>query len=246
MLYAAVKRPLLALLKAPSGPPDPPAGTHASVQVFRASPRFLVYRLLGAGIVALLVATLVAALVLAAVAQREQQLLGVAGLIAVVALPGFLITWIVVRVDYDLRYYVVTDRSLRVREGAWSVREMTITYANVQNLRVVQGPLMRILGIWTLRVDVAGGGGKAREPHAEGGHHVSVAGIDDAHALRDLILGYLRSARAGAGLGDLDDEADGAARSRPAGALSPAALVALERLAAASAALAATARARHP
>ena len=48
--------------------------------------------------------------------------------VALVALPLLLVVWFLLRVDYDLRYYVVTDRSLRVREGAWNVREMTITY----------------------------------------------------------------------------------------------------------------------
>jgi len=32
--------------------------------------------------------------------------------------------WMIVRLDYELRYYVVTDRSIRIREGAWTVREI--------------------------------------------------------------------------------------------------------------------------
>ena len=40
-----------------------------------------------------------------------------------------------------MRYYIVTDRSQRVRQGAWLLREMTITHANLQNHRLVQGPV---------------------------------------------------------------------------------------------------------
>jgi membrane protein YdbS with pleckstrin-like domain len=243
MLYAALKGPLLALLRAPTEPPEAPAGSHASVRVFRASPRYLSYRLL---VLRLLTAGLVvvaAVLALAGALEGQGGLLGVGVLVALVGLPVMVLAGLAVRIDYDLRHYVVTDRSLRVREGAWTVKEMTITYANVQNLRVVQGPLMRLFGFWNLRVDVAGGGVVRNKPgQEEGGHHVVVAGIEDAHALRDQVLAHLRAARAGAGLGDLDDERAGA--DGRAGLLSPAALTALERVATAASALARAAAAR--
>ena len=242
MLYAALKGPLLALLRAPQGPPEAPAGSHASVRVFRASPRFLSYRLLRLRLATGLLLLLVAAFLLGAIVQHDGGTLSIATLLAALGLPALFAISFLCRIDYDLRFYLVTDRSLRVREGAWTVKEMTITYANVQNLRVVQGPLMQLFGIWDLRVDVAGGGARRKQsPHEESGHHVSVAGIEDAHALRDLVLGYLRAARVGAGLGDPDDERTTA---RPAAAFPPAALAALERVAAAASDLAATARAQ--
>ena len=39
-----------------------------------------------------------------------------------------------VRLDFEKRWYLVTDRSLRVREGVVNVREMTIMFANIQNI----------------------------------------------------------------------------------------------------------------
>ncbi len=244
MIYAALKSGLLALLRAPSGPPEPPAGSHASVQVFRASPRFLTYRLLLVLIGLVLTLGLSVALVAVALMSREGEVAVAGGGILVVALPLLLLAYFLVRVDYDLRYYVVTDRSLRVRSGAWTVREMTLTFANVQNLRVVQGPLMRLFGIHHLRVDVAGGGAPQKHNPLEAGHHVSVAGIEGAHALRDQILTHLRAARAGAGLGDPDDEdRAGPASGGPWG--SGRVLSALEALRAASRALVESARARR-
>ena len=89
------------------------------------------------------------------------------------------ITWFVIRVDFDLRYYVVTDRSVRVREGAWTVREMTITHANVQNVRLEQGPLQRAFGIQDVLVDTAGGGtGGGKHGPGDTGHRVTLAGIE--------------------------------------------------------------------
>jgi membrane protein YdbS with pleckstrin-like domain len=58
-----------------------------------------------------------------------------------------------VRLDFEKRWYVVTDRSFRVREGVVFVREMTVTFANIQNISISQGPIQRAVGIADLRVD---------------------------------------------------------------------------------------------
>ncbi len=245
MIYAALRSALLALLRVPLGPPDPPAGSHGSVRVFRASPRFLTYRLLLVLIGLVSALGLVAVLAVSALLARDGGPAVAAGVVSLVALPLLFSTYFLVRVDYDLRYYVVTDRSLRVRTGAWTVREMTITFANVQNLRIVQGPLMRLFGIRNLRVDVAGGGSQKQHNPLEAGHHVTVAGIEDAVALRDAILAHLRQSRAGGGLGDPDDVETRARETSLDLFGSARVLAALEALAAASRALSQTARARR-
>jgi membrane protein YdbS with pleckstrin-like domain len=202
VIYELLRPPLLALLRAPDGPPEAPAGSPGSTEVFRASPRFLTYRLLLPGLAAaVLVALGVIVLALRASGSldaRPSALLLVA-LAAVLALSG---TWLAIRVDYDLRYYVVTDRSVRVREGAWAIEERTLTFANVQNLRVTQGPLQRLFGIADLRVDAAGGGGASKGGEASEGHGVVVAGVENAHAIRDRIRAHQRGGAGGAGLGD--------------------------------------------
>jgi len=203
MLYETCKGLALRVLKTPAQPPEPPAGSHASVQIFRASPRYLDYRLLLYWIgVGLLWATWWAVLV-AALLEGELGGFVVAALLAPVYLFIQLLCYFTTRIDFELRYYVVTDRSIRVRQGALIVREMTVTHANVQNLRLVQGPIQKLFGLWTLRVDTAGGGA-AQGQHATG-HAVEFAGIDNAHEVRDSILGYLKQHGKGAGLGDPDD-----------------------------------------
>ncbi len=114
------------------------------------------------------------------------------------------------RLNYELRWYIVTDRSLRVREGIFRVREMTLTYANVQNIAIQQGPLQRLLGIADVVVRTAGGG-SSTDAHGHEGHgagatmHTGVLrAVDNAEQVRDLILDRLRRLR-DAGLGDPDD-----------------------------------------
>jgi membrane protein YdbS with pleckstrin-like domain len=230
-MYAALKQLALRVLKAPSEPPEPPRGSHASVRVFRASPRYLTWRLLRYYASALLALVGLSIGFVASLAEEEWAGLVLVCLSAAPVVLGLGLAWFGVRIDYELRYYVVTDRSLRLREGWWTVREKTITYANVQNLRVVQGPIQRLLGIQDLRVETAGGGGAAggKGKRERGTHEVDVAGVENAPEIRDLVLGYLRrvGAREGGGLGDPDD----VRRRASIGPLAtPGARAALERL----------------
>ena len=208
-MYTLLKGLVLALFKAPMEPPPAPAGAHGSVEVFRASPRFLTYRMLGLMIAAGILTLVAVGFVIGGLAGESGLFVGAA--LAVVIGGGVLaLAYFLIHLDYDLRYYIFTDRSLRVREGAWTVREKTLTYANVQNLHVRQGPLQRLFGIRDLRVDTAGGGGTTGDGKTMGkGHNVTVAGVENARELRDRVLAHMRSAGKGSGLGDPDDETGG-------------------------------------
>ncbi len=149
-----------------------------------------------------------------------------------------LITYAVVRLDFELRWYVVTDRSLRIRSGVWSVQEMTMSFANLQQVIVSQGPVQRLLGIADVRVESAGGGGASQNPHAHGGDSMHTGffhGVDNATEVRDLILDRLRSFRE-TGLGDPDEVPHRAAPSLD-GSSQPAILLAVRELLAESRAL---------
>lgn len=121
------------------------------------------------------------------------------------------VSYALLRLDWELRWYMTTDRSLRIREGTWQIREKTLTLANVQNVTVDSNPIQRLLGIANVNVRTAGGGsGSGRTQH--GGHtqksdqlHEAVLRhVEDAPAIRDLILARLKAIK-GAGLGDPDD-----------------------------------------
>ena len=80
-----------------------------------------------------------------------------------------------------------------------------MSFANVQQVVVTQGPLQRLLGIADLRVQSAGGGGDQHERGGSESLHTGVFhGVVNANEIRDLILERLRAYRH-AGLGDPDD-----------------------------------------
>ncbi len=117
-----------------------------------------------------------------------------------------LVTFVIVRLDFELHWYIVTDRSLRIRTGVLRLQETTMSFANLQQVTVTQGPLQRYLGLAAVRVQSAGGGGS--DQHKPGGdtslHTAVFHGVANAHEIRDLILARLRQFRA-TGLGDPDD-----------------------------------------
>ena len=115
------------------------------------------------------------------------------------------ITYALVRLEYEAHWYIVTDRSLRIRSGIVRLNESTMSFANVQQVTVSQGPLQRLLGIANVRVQSAGGGNSSQGKEEEQSMHVGVFhGVENAHEIRDLVIERLRSFRA-AGLGDPDD-----------------------------------------
>ena len=221
-MIGRLKRLMLRVLKVP---PEPhlPAGTADTAKVFRASKRYLQLKILnwGVGQVLTLVGLISALVALRiiedgtidvlsnfphrAIVLRLLGLVEAFGVIAFIAqLPLSLLPVIL---DWELRWYIVTDRSLRIREGVWKVSEMTMTFANVQEVSIRQGPVERLLGIANLRVRTAGGGAGA-SPHdaqseEKSGHIGYFRGVDNAPAIRDLILERLKRLR-DAGLGDPD------------------------------------------
>lgn len=132
-------------------------------------------------------------------------------LVEAAAIVGYVvlipITFAAVRLDYDYRWYLLTDRSLRIRTGIWRLQEITMSFANLQQVEVSQGPLQRLLGLADVRVKSAGGGGggEGQDKHHESMHEAVFHGLDNAVELRDLMLDRLRRFRE-AGLGDPDDE----------------------------------------
>lgn len=212
-MHEAAKAVLLRLLKVPAEP-KPPEGTAESVRIFRAGRNYYYWRLLmwaamQFGIGLMVVGTFVGPMLVNKPAKKPppawlQAVWGAAGVGAMglfaLSLP---VTYFKQRIDYEMRWYIVTDRCLRVRSGIWSTGEFTMTFANVQDIRISAGPLQRLLGLADVKVTSAGGGGGGSEQL--GTSHMAVfAGVDCAEAIRELIVGRLRQYR-DAGLGDPDD-----------------------------------------
>jgi membrane protein YdbS with pleckstrin-like domain len=205
------------VLKIPSAPESPP-GDETTTRSFRAAPNFYNYLLFTWGIKTLATGVgLVmwfAFLMPKLIREADKEGWGrwvfllvifeIGGVITTIAY--WIYSWFAVRLDFDKRWYVVTDRSLRVREGIVTVREATVTFANIQNISISQGPLQRVLGIADLRVDTAGGGSiSAHEnKHVHNLHTTFFRGVNNAPEIRDLMKERLRKLK-DAGLGDHDD-----------------------------------------
>lgn len=206
-------------------PPRPavPAGSPGSVRWFQAAPGFFRYRIVQwllkqAGALWGLVAGLAFVGFVPDEVPFSEHFIWIetVGFVAfALQLP---LSFFLVRLDFEKRWYLVTDRSLRIREGVWKVHEQTMSFANVQNLSIRQGPLQRFFGISDLQVRSAGGGGKGDGGKGDDGekkdlHLAFFRGVANAEEIRDLILGHLRGLR-GSGLGDPEDELEEAAPRR--------------------------------
>lgn len=210
----------LRLLRVPPEPAVPPG--EEEVRTFRAAPRYYTWRrIVWAGSQA---GTLGGAITAHLASGTESAPLGPLGpivnvLVWVVWFLQFVVSFAVLRLDYELRWYILTDRSLRIREGVLRVTEKTMTYANIQHLSVRQGPLQRLLGIADIQVRTAGGGagggdrgGKGRG--AEESHVAYFRGVDRPDEILAMIRDRVRRYR-DAGLGDPDDLEPAVATTTP-------------------------------
>ncbi|MCA9127847.1 MAG: PH domain-containing protein [Planctomycetales bacterium] len=121
---------------------------------------------------------------------------------AIMILPD-IVAYIAIHLQYDTTWYVLSDRSMRIRRGIWTIHETTITYDNIQNVSIRQGPLQRYFAISDVLVETAGGGastGKGEGASATG-HSGLFEGIGNAEEVRSLILAKWRASRT-SGLGD--------------------------------------------
>lgn len=219
MAEGPLTRLITRILKVPPEP-EPPLGSPGSVRVFNAAPGYFNYRLVVwiFGQIGTVIGLVVGLAFLAGGVEFASIPIGqeVAILLEVTGIALFLVqlplSFLMVRLDYRYRWYMITDTSLRIREGLLSVRERTMTFANIQNLSLKQGPIQRLFGISDLQVRTAGGGsetaGESKKDFAEAQNmHIGYfRGVDSAEEIRDLILGRMRGLK-DSGLGDPDEPA---------------------------------------
>lgn len=202
---------VLAVMRVPHQPEPPPG---SPPRVFRAARNYLTLSIVRWTFAQLLLLLLPVVLtILANFAHPPRPVAIVFGVLEFLAwalfLTQLLFGWAVLRLDYELRWYMLSDRAIRIREGIATVREKTMALANVQNIAVRQGPLQRLLGIADVEVKTAGGGSGGGGPHGKKGigepmHVAYFRGVDNAEEIRDLVREGVRRQK-DAGLGDPDD-----------------------------------------
>ncbi len=206
-MYSPVRDLVTLFFKVSPDPPKLPVGSHGEVQIFRAAASYWRYRMLFYGIGMFSIFALVAAGSLAILRGLDGSLVArilVAFFLTLYVALGA-IWYAIVRLDYEFRWYIVTDRSLRIRQGIVAFEETTLTFANVQNAEIIQGPLERAFGFANVLVETAGGGGAPVKGQPQAGWHRGlVRGLEDAERLRDLVRAAI-ARHGGAGLGDKED-----------------------------------------
>lgn len=189
----------------PDHPPTISGADDADIVSFRPAPGFLSYLklffwiglvafdgLMFIGWIALLIASWKIGLILTPLIW------------AIMIIPD-IIAYIAIHLRYDTTWYVLSDRSMRMRRGIWIIHETTITYDNIQNISIRQGPMQRYFGVADVVVETAGGG--AMSGKGEGasvlGHSGLLEGISNSEEVRRLLQAKWQMSRT-SGLGDED------------------------------------------
>jgi uncharacterized membrane protein YdbT with pleckstrin-like domain len=201
--FSQVELWIQAVLRVPPYP-QPPEGSPESIQVFHPGRNYYTFCLLMWFLSHLLILTgLLAAHFLvsksflsmpewAKITWRSTEALA-----ALAFMTSVVFTFLSQRLNYALCWYIITDRSLRIRTGVLSVQELTMTFSNIQEIRVTAGPLQNLLKLADVEVQSAGGGSEK----GGGGHVGRFKGVSNANAIRDLMVERLRQYR-DSGLGE--------------------------------------------
>ena len=211
-MYRGIWATLVHLFRVPVDPPTLPVPSGGSVQSFQPAEGFLKYlKFWFWSVLFMTDIGFTVAYVAVAIALCVKGLWWVALLLfpvafAIIVLPD-IVVFIGLHLRFDTTWYVMTDRSLRIRRGIWSIEEVTITFENVQNISLQQGPLQRHYGIANLMVETAGGSAPQGKHGQTMSHRGVIEGIADAKELRDRIMLRLRESKT-AGLGDEAHEHD--------------------------------------
>jgi len=211
------------LLRLPEGDPPLPEGDPNSVSVWKPDDGYLRYRLflfVVAGLPAMLgffgmlafggIAVMVGLEGDAPPLPVQVLIAAGLGLVALRTLVGLGFGFYRIRLEMDMLRYVLTDQAVRLRRGVTEIEEITLSFANIQNVKMNQGFLQRVFGIADLIVETAGGGGGAEV----GGHVGRILGVGEPDALREAILERARAFK-GSGLGQVTRRAAPAVVAAP-------------------------------
>lgn len=233
-VYRGVWGVIASWFRVPADPPSLPAAPGELVDAFHPSPGYIRYLKFWFWWILLLtdVPLVVGWVVLTILVPWLGLLLAIPAW-ALIVLPD-IIAFVAIHLRYDSTWYVMGDRSIRLRRGIWMIREATITYENIQNVHVNQGPVQRHFGIADVVISTAGGGGAPVPGKGGANSHLGIIqGVHDAAAIRERVMAKVRRSRS-AGLGD--DAPEAAPRGAP---WTPEHLALLRRIAASAEALAA-------
>ena len=209
-MYRGIWGVLTRWFRVPGHPPTLPTMPGEHLQAFKPSDGFLRYLKLQFWVACLVIDGLIFIGWLSLTAARPWIGIWLTPVALALAIVPDIVAYLAIHLRFDTTWDVLSQRSLRIRSGIWTINEATITFENIQNVTVESGPIERYFGIGNVIVDTAGGGsGGGEGGHGKGSdnlHRGRIAGISNADEIRHLILSRLSLSRA-AGLGDETEEA---------------------------------------
>jgi membrane protein YdbS with pleckstrin-like domain len=208
-MYRGVWGVLTRWFRVPEHPPTLPTLPGEHLQSFQPSQGFLNYLKLQFWLSLLPFVVSLAFAWIVVTAARPRIGLVLAPVALAIAIFPQACRYLAIHLRYDTTWYVVSQRSLRIRSGIWIINEATITFENIQNVTVESGPIERFFGIGNVIVDTAGGASGGHTAHGKGSenlHQGVIAGVSNAAEIRQMVLSRLSLSRA-AGLGDEEHHA---------------------------------------
>ena len=209
-LYNGIWLLLVELFRVPKTPPTLPVSpTAGAADSFKPAPGFMRYLKFKFWffLVVIDLSILIGWIILLIVVPIAGLLLAIPALL--IAVVPDIFAFVAIHLRYDTTWYVISDRSMRLRRGIWIIHETTITFENIQNLKIQQGPVQRYFGISDLIVETAGGGASSHSDSTDRSLLIANRGIFEGVAntdqLQARILKRLRAVKS-TGLGDSEGE----------------------------------------
>jgi hypothetical protein len=108
--------------------------------------------------------------------------------ISIFAILIFIAYWI--PKYYDTMVYKLTESEVVWRRGVWFKKTGIVPYNRITNIDIAQGPISRILGIASLKIQTAGYSGPSRGFGFPA--EMRIEGVEQFEELRELIIGFVK------------------------------------------------------
>ena len=123
------------------------------------------------------------------ITQPHERLLTYYFILALLTLPAFPVTMIVLYIKYRTMRFRFDHEGIWKRQGLLWRHETNVAYRRIQDIHLTNGIIQRWLGLATVSIQTAAGSSTAE---------VTIDGVLEAEALRDYLYTKMRGVRDGA------------------------------------------------
>ena len=125
----------------------------------------------------------------ATITQPHERLLTYYFIVALLTLPAFPVTMIVLYIKYRTMRFRFDHEGIWKRQGLLWQHQTNVAYRRIQDIHLTSGIIQRWLGLATVSIQTAAGSSTAE---------VTIDGVLEADALRDYLYTKMRGVRDGA------------------------------------------------